>query len=106
MMEGLRAMEEKYPLIGDIRGWGLMIGIELVLDRQTREEAWEAATYAMQRAYENGLLIGKTGPVYGDNGNVLKLKPAVNATEAEIDEILVRFDRTLAEVSARWPGAR
>jgi 4-aminobutyrate aminotransferase/4-aminobutyrate aminotransferase/(S)-3-amino-2-methylpropionate transaminase len=106
MMDGLRAMEEKYPLIGDIRGWGLMIGVELVLDRQTREEAWEAATYAMQRAYENGLLIGKTGPVYGDNGNVLKLKPAVNATEAEIDEILVRFDRTLAEVSARWPGAR
>ena len=106
LMDGLREMEEKYPLIGEVRGWGLMIGIELVLDRTTKEEAWEAATYAMQRAYANGLLIGKTGPVYGDNGNVLKLKPAVNATPAEIDEILVRLDRTLAEVSERWPGAR
>ena len=106
LMDGLRGMEEKYPLIGDLRGWGLMIGIELVLDRTTKEEAWEATTFAMQRAYENGLLIGKTGPVYGDNGNVLKLKPAVNATAAEIDEILARLDRSLTEVSARWPGAR
>jgi 4-aminobutyrate aminotransferase-like enzyme len=106
LMDGLREMAGKYPLIGDLRGWGLMIGIELVVDRTTKEEAWEAATYAMQRAYANGLLIGKTGPVYVDNGNVLKLKPAVNATAAEIDEILVRLDRTLAEVSLRWPGAR
>jgi 4-aminobutyrate aminotransferase-like enzyme len=105
LMDGLREMQERYPLIGDIRGWGLMIGIELVLDRATKEEAWEATTWAVHRAFDNGLLIGKTGPVYGDNGNVLKLKPAVNATAGDIDEILVRFGRTMAEVSERWPGA-
>jgi 4-aminobutyrate aminotransferase-like enzyme len=105
LMDGLREMQERYPLIGDLRGWGLMVGVELVTDRRTREEAWEAATYAMHRAYENGLMIGKTGPVYGDNGNVLKLKPAVNVRAAEIDEILRRFDKTMAEVSQRYPGA-
>jgi 4-aminobutyrate aminotransferase-like enzyme len=105
LMDGLREMQDKYPLIGDVRGWGLMVGVELVLDRKTKEEAWEAASFAMRQAYENGLMIGKTGPVYGDNGNVLKLKPAVNVTGGEIDEILRRFDRTMAEVSARWPGA-
>jgi 4-aminobutyrate aminotransferase-like enzyme len=105
LMDGLREMQERFPLIGDLRGWGLMIGIELVLDRTTKKEAWEATTWAVHRAFENGLLIGKTGPVYGDNGNVLKLKPAVNATAADIDEILVRFGRTMAEVSERWPGA-
>jgi 4-aminobutyrate aminotransferase len=105
LMDGLREMQARYPLIGDIRGWGLMVGIELVLDRTTKEEAWEATTWAVHRAFENGLLIGKTGPVYGDNGNVLKLKPAVNATAGDIDEILARFGRTMAEVSERWPGA-
>ena len=105
LVDGLRAIQDKYALIGDIRGWGLMVGVELVLDRTTREQAWEAATYAMKRAYEHGLLIGKTGPVYGDNGNVLKLKPAVNVSADEIDEILRRFDLTMADVSARWPGA-
>lgn len=105
LMDGLAEMQQKYPLIGDVRGWGLMVGVELVLDRETKEEAWEATSYAVRRAYDYGLLIGKTGPVYGDNGNVLKLKPAVNVTAGEIDEILQRFDRTMADVSSRWAGA-
>jgi len=57
----LEECKAKHALIGDVRGMGLMQGLELVKDRKTKEPAPEAATQVMERARQNGLLIGKGG---------------------------------------------
>lgn len=99
----LAEMKEKHPLIGDVRVMGLMIGIELVRDRETKEHAHVEADWCLHRALENGLIIGKTGPVFPPPaGNVLKLKPAVNIGPAEVEEICDRLDRTLSEAEAHF----
>jgi 4-aminobutyrate aminotransferase-like enzyme len=95
-------MKERYSIIGDVRGLGLMIGVELVLDRETREPADELAGALWKDALDNQhLLLGKTGPVFGNFGNVIKFKPAVNTSIAEADEMLERFEKALAVVQAR-----
>lgn len=107
MMDQLHEMQEKYSIVGQVRGLGLMIGVELVLDRETKEPADALAGYAFAHAIEKErLLIGKTGPVFGDYGNVLKLKPAVNSTRAEAAEMLERFERVLAATQARHDADR
>lgn len=99
----LAEMKEQHPLIGDVRVMGLMIGIELVRDRETKEHAHAEADWCLHRALENGLIIGKTGPVFPPPaGNVLKLKPAVNIGPAEVEEICDRLDRTLSEAEAHF----
>lgn len=101
--EKLAEMREKHPLIGDVRVMGLMIGIELVRDRVTKEHAHDEAEWCVHRALENGLLIGKTGPVFPPPaGNVLKLKPAVTIGAAEVDEICALFDQTITEAEAHF----
>jgi len=97
IVDRLNDLKAKYSIIGDVRGLGLMIGVELVLDRKTKEPANGLTQYFCDHALqEEKLLVGKTGPVFGNHGNVIKLKPAVNLTKAEADEILVRFEKTLA----------
>ncbi len=90
----LDALKEKYPLIGDVRGMGLMQGLELVKDRGTKEPAPEATVQLMERARENGLLIGKGG-LYG---NVIRLSPPLNISNADVDEAIRLLDKSLAEV--------
>ena len=63
------AMQERHPLIGEVRGMGLLIGIELVKDRATREPAAAEAASILEFARERGLLLGKSGL----SGNVLRL---------------------------------
>ncbi|MFT3865178.1 MAG: aspartate aminotransferase family protein [Solirubrobacterales bacterium] len=87
-------------LIGDIRGQGLMVGVELVRDRDTKEPAFAETDAVVAACLRNGLMVGKSGPVFGSNGNVIKFKPAVNVGEDEIDEIVDIFGRSLAEVEA------
>jgi 4-aminobutyrate aminotransferase len=93
---GLEALKEKHALIGDVRGMGLMQGVELVKDRNTKEPAPEATARIMERAKENGLLIGKGG-LYG---NVLRLSPMLNISRAGVDEALRILDKTFSEVHA------
>jgi len=78
--DGLLALKDKHPLIGDVRGKGLMLGIELVKDRATREPATAEAAEVFERAKDKSLLIGKGG-FYG---NVLRIKPpmCLNADDA------------------------
>lgn len=105
-MTRLNEMKDRYSIIGDVRGLGLMIGVELVLDRETKESADELTGFVWKHAIDNErLLIGKSGPVFGDFGNVLKLKPAVNTTRAEADEMLDRFERSIAAAQARLEAA-
>ena len=100
LLERLRSTEQDSKLIGDIRGQGLMIGVELVRDRETKEPAFAETDQVMAACLANGLMVGKTGPVFGSNGNVIKFKPAVNVAEDEIEEMADLFAKSLAEVEA------
>ena len=100
LVERLRALEPDSKLIGDIRAQGLMVGSELVRDRETKEPAFTETDALLAACLENGLMIGKSGPVFGANGNVVKFKPAVNVGEDEIVEIAELFAKSLAEVEA------
>lgn len=91
----LDQLKEKYPLIGDVRGMGLMQGVELVRDRKTKEPAPEETNRLMERAKENGLLIGKGG-LYG---NVLRISPALNISKDDVDEAARILDKSFGEVS-------
>ena len=91
-LEGLQA---KYPLIGDVRGLGLMLGMELVKDAKTKEPAPQETNQFMERCRANGLLIGKGGLW----GNVIRLAPALNIREAQVDDAIERMDKSLREMT-------
>jgi 4-aminobutyrate aminotransferase-like enzyme len=93
----LDEMKEKYLLIGDVRGMGMMQGLELVRDRQTKEPAPAETTELMERARANGLLVGKGG-LYG---NVIRMAPPMNISKADVDEGIRLLDRSFGEISAR-----
>ena len=96
----LEEIAKDSKLIGDIRGQGLMVGVELVTDKVTKEPANAETDLVMGACLEHGLIVGKSGPVFGQNGNVIKFKPAVNVTEDEIEEMASLFGRALAQVEA------
>jgi len=81
-------------VIGDVRGKGLMLGLELVKDRQSKEPAPEATAQLLERAREHGLLIGKGG-LYN---NVIRLSPMLNIGKTDVDEAVRILDRSFAEV--------
>jgi len=93
--QGLKALQEKNALIGDVRGMGLMQGMELVKDRRTKEPATEAANLVMERARTNGLLLGKGG-LYG---NVIRMSPPLNISKADVDQALALLDKSFAETA-------
>jgi 4-aminobutyrate aminotransferase len=90
----LGELKQKYSLIGDVRGMGLMQGLELVKDRKTKEPAPQELLQLMERAKENGLLIGKGG-LYG---NVVRLSPPLNISKADVDEAIRMLDKSFSEV--------
>jgi alanine-glyoxylate transaminase/(R)-3-amino-2-methylpropionate-pyruvate transaminase len=91
---GLEKLRASFPLIGDVRGMGLMLGIELVTDRATREPAKAQSIDMMEATREAGLLIGKGGL----DGNVLRVKPPMCITAADVDFALDVFGRSFAAV--------
>ncbi|MEZ4712688.1 MAG: aspartate aminotransferase family protein [Caldilineaceae bacterium] len=91
---GLDKLWEKYPLIGEVRGKGLMQGIEVVADRQTKEPAPNAVVQLFEESKARGLLIGKGG-LYG---NTVRIAPALTATKDDVDRALDILDRSFAEV--------
>ncbi len=93
---GLEDLREKYPLIGDVRGMGLMQALELVTDRESKTPAPAETARLLEAAREEGLLIGKGG-LYG---NVIRISPPLNIKKSDVDEFLKRLDRSLATVSA------
>jgi len=94
MLDGFRKLQAKHEIIGDVRGLGLMTGIELVKDRTTKEPATEATARVFERAKDLGLLIGKGGFF----GNVLRIKPPMCITRADIDFLCEVLDVALGEV--------
>jgi 4-aminobutyrate aminotransferase len=91
---GLDRFLEKYPLIGDVRGKGLMQGIEMVADRKSKEPAPKAVAMTFEETRTGGLLIGKGG-LYG---NVIRISPPLTATRDDVDQALEILDRALAAV--------
>lgn len=90
----LEELQQKHTLIGDVRGMGLMLGLELVRDRQTKEPASTETNELMERARVNGLLIGKGG-LYG---NVIRLAPPLNIGKSDVDDAIRILDKSFAEV--------
>jgi 4-aminobutyrate aminotransferase-like enzyme len=90
----LEELQQKYPLIGDVRGMGLMQALELVKDRQTKEPAPQATAQVMEAARNNGLLVGKGGLF----SNVLRLSPPMNISKPDVDEAIRMLDKTFSEV--------
>ncbi|MEZ4718145.1 MAG: aminotransferase class III-fold pyridoxal phosphate-dependent enzyme [Caldilineaceae bacterium] len=93
LMDGLRELMGRHPLIGDVRGLGLYVGAELVLDRTTLEPAPRHAAYIANRMRDHGILISTDGPLH----NVLKLKPPIVFTDADADRLVATLDRVLGE---------
>jgi 4-aminobutyrate aminotransferase-like enzyme len=94
--QGLAELKNKYPLIGDVRGMGMMQALELVRDRQTKEPAPVETNQMMERTRANGLLVGKGG-LYG---NVIRMAPPMNISKADVDEGIRLLDKSLAEIVA------
>jgi 4-aminobutyrate aminotransferase len=90
----LEGLKEKHALIGDVRGMGLMQGLELVKDRTTKEPAPKETTQVLERARDNGLLIGKGG-LYN---NVIRLSPMLSIAKPDVDEAIRLLDKSFAEV--------
>lgn len=93
----LDELKEKHPLVGDVRGMGLMQALELVKDRKSKEPAPQALLDVMEEARRLGVLIGKGG-LYG---NVIRLAPPLNATNAHVDELVAALDAGLAFAAKR-----
>ena len=96
---GLRRLQDRHPLIGDVRGSGLFLGVELVRDRASLEPADAEAAYVVERLRERGVLTGTDGPHH----NVLKLRPPLVFGADDVDLFLATLDEVLGEDGAQ-PG--
>lgn len=96
LRERLLELQQKYPIIGDVRGMGLMQAMELVKDPRTREPAPQQAAQVLEAARQRGLLIGKGG-MYN---NVIRISPAMNIGKSDVDEAFRLLDHSFAEVTA------
>ncbi len=94
LLNGFQKLAEKHPIIGDVRGKGLMLGVELVKDRTTKVPAKEETMQVFEMAKDLGLLIGKGG----FHGNVLRIKPPMCFTKADADFLLEVVDLCLAKL--------
>jgi len=88
--DALNAMKDKYELIGDVRGPGLMIGIELVKNKETKEPAREEAHAFVNEGLKRGVIFGESK--YLKLGNVVKIKPPLVISEAQVERVLEVFE--------------
>jgi alanine-glyoxylate transaminase / (R)-3-amino-2-methylpropionate-pyruvate transaminase len=95
LLEGLRDLQTRHPSIGDVRGKGLMLGVELVEDRETKAPASAMCADVFERAKDLGLLIGKGG-LYG---NVLRIKPPMCITRDDVDFMVRVLDIAFTEAA-------
>ena len=96
LMNGLRALADRHRLIGDVRGRGLMIGIELVRDRTTKERATDERDKVVDAAFRRGLLL------LGAGKNAVRFSPPLVLTREQADVAVRIFDEALAEVERAW----
>ena len=88
LKDKLLELKDKHAIIGDVRGMGLLLAIELVEDRVTKAPASAATLCLMEAARENGIMVGRGG-LYG---NVLRFSPPMNIGRGDVDEFIRRLD--------------
>jgi 4-aminobutyrate aminotransferase len=93
LMKGLLALQKTYECMGDVRGKGLMVGVELVKDRETKERAEEWRDELIKGAFEKGLLL------LGCGQNSIRFCPALTVTDEEVDVCLTLFEEAIREVA-------
>jgi 4-aminobutyrate aminotransferase len=93
-MRSLQAFADKFPVVGEVRGKGLMIGVELVKNRASKEPAKKLCDALITRAYHNGLILLSCGQ------STVRFMPPLVIDETDVDEAIALLDRSLAEVSA------
>jgi 4-aminobutyrate aminotransferase-like enzyme len=92
----LQGMQSRHEIIGDVRCPGLLIGVELVKDRETKEPAKKETIEVYERGIDHGVIFGSTK--YAGLGNVIKFKPPLCVTREEMDRALNVFDEVLTEI--------
>ena len=97
ILAGAIELAAEHEIVGDARGLGLYLGIELVRDRDTLEPAAAEASYVIERCKQLGVLVSIDGPFH----NVLKIKPPIVWGDAEADRLLGTLDRVLREQPLR-----
>ena len=99
LKDKLLELKEKYVLIGDVRGKGLFVGLELVTDRQTKDPVHESVVMKIVATCQaNGVIIGRTNRSFREFNNTIALSPALIATKDDIDEIVAALDHAIASV--------
>ena len=101
LLAGLKALKEAHPLVGDVRGLGLFLGVELVEDPERRTPATTEAARIKERCRDHGILLSTDGP----DDNVLKIKPPLVFTLRDADRLVSCLDRILAEDPLNPPSA-
>jgi 4-aminobutyrate aminotransferase len=99
-IERLRRLQSRHPEIGDVRGRGLFIGMELVTDRTSKVPARELCGAAITRAFHNGVLLLSCG------ASTIRFAPPLVVTRAEVDEVVAIVDASLAEAREGLAGRR
>jgi 4-aminobutyrate aminotransferase-like enzyme len=96
LKDGMKELMKKHSLIGDVRGKGLLVGMEFVRDRVTKEHAGEETLLFMDQCKNQGVLVGKGGLF----GNVVRVAPPLSINAAQVDELLEVFDHSLTQMAA------
>jgi 4-aminobutyrate aminotransferase-like enzyme len=91
LLSKLRPLIDRYPIVGDVRGSGLFLGVELVRDRATLEPAGAEASFVANRMRERGVLLGTDGPHH----NVVKIRPPMPFNESDGDLLVDELERAL-----------
>jgi 4-aminobutyrate aminotransferase len=92
----LREMQEKYEVVGDVRGLGLMLGVDIVKSKTTREPDRKTALKIIWRSWERGLIM----MTYGKYGNVLRIAPPLTIPEEDLEKGLEIIEESIKDVLA------
>jgi adenosylmethionine-8-amino-7-oxononanoate aminotransferase len=104
LKKGLEALGEKFSIIGQVRGKGLLLAVELVNDPHTKDPfpvSADAAQLLTDIAFEHGLIVYPRRPINGLSGDHVLVAPPLIISEEQVDEILVRFERALEQTVTR-----
>ncbi|MGH2533174.1 MAG: aspartate aminotransferase family protein [Thermomicrobiales bacterium] len=102
LQERLAELAERHPMIGDVRGMGLMVAVELVLDRATKEPAPDLAARVMDEAKARGLIVGKGGL----HANTLRICPPLIVTTGDVDAAVAALDGAMTAAARSSSAAR
>jgi taurine-pyruvate aminotransferase len=100
LLAGLNGLKEKHRLVGDVRGKGLLAGLELVADRDSKAPVEESVVMQIAaNCMARGVIIGRTNRSFRDLNNTIALAPALIATHSDIDQIVNALDSAIADIS-------